>query len=208
MLIVALLVLAFVLGYCYGWRRRWVQAHTGEAAVRRVLLRQFPGPGYHLLNHVTLPSGDGTTEIDHVLVARSGIFVIETKHYSGTLLADPAAPQWTKIIGMATYAFQNPLRQNYKHLKAMQQLLAFVPAAHIHALVVFTGNARFRTARPVGVFDLPGVVRHIQDWRTPVLTEQHMEWCVGRLECQRYRLSRQTDVEHHAYLVRKFGDVP
>lgn len=29
---------------------------------------------YHSLNDVTLPSAEGTTQIDHVLVARFGIF--------------------------------------------------------------------------------------------------------------------------------------
>lgn len=29
--------------------------------------------------------------------------------------------------------------------------------------------------------------------------------CVGRLECSRLALTRQTDVEHVAYLRRKFG---
>lgn len=108
----------FGLGYWWGW----VQEHEGEAAVRRALLRQFPEPGYPLLNHLTLPWGDGTTEMDHVLVARSGIFVIETKHYRGTLLAHPTAPQWTKVVGTAMDQFQDPLRQNSKHLKVITHL--------------------------------------------------------------------------------------
>lgn len=201
-------LVAFALGFGLGRRRRTALEHQGEAAVRRALTRQFPGPAYHLLNHLTLPCQDGTTQIDHVLVARSGIFVIESKHYSGTIVATPAAPTWTKHIGPYTYRFQNPLRQNSKHIKAMQRVLDFVPAAHIHSLVVFTGTAEFQTARPKDVFDVPGVVRHIQQYTEKVLTAKDMHMCVGRLECQRKRLSRQTDVEHHAYLTRKFGDVP
>src|SRR5712691_8962383 len=73
---------------------------------------------------------------------------------------------------------------------------------------VLTGTAAFQTARPQGVFDVPGVVRHIQHFTEQVLTIQDLYLCVGRLECQRKRLSRQTDVEHHAYLQRTFGDVP
>jgi hypothetical protein len=85
--------------------------------------------------------------------------------------------------------------------------LDFVPAKHIHALVVFTGDATFKTERPQGVFDVPGVVQHIRHCTGTVLTEQRLQWCVGRLECLRQRISGHTDVEHHAYLNRKFGDV-
>jgi hypothetical protein len=198
----------FALGYWQGRQRRVAQENQGEALVRRALLRRFPSPAYHLLNHLTLPDGEGTTEIDHGLVARSGIFVLETKHDAGTLLVDPQAPRWIRQYGPAAWSFQNPLRQNYKHWLAVTRLLHGIPQRHIHPLVVFTGRATFHPGRPPGVVDLPGLVRHIQGYRTPVLSVQDLEWCVGRLACQRYRLSRQTDVEHHASLARTCGDVP
>jgi hypothetical protein len=34
---------------------------------------------YTLFKNVTLPTDDGTTQIDHVIVSRYGVFVIETK---------------------------------------------------------------------------------------------------------------------------------
>src|SRR2546421_7557082 len=183
-------LVAFALGFWRGRCRRNALEHQGEAAVRRALTRQFPGSASHLLHHLTLPFGDGTTEIDHVLVAWNGIFVIETKHYSGTIVASSTAPTWTKIIGPYAYRFQHPLRQNYKHVKAIQRVLDFMPAKHMHSLVVFTGTARFRMAQPQGVFDVSGAVRHIQHYTEQVLTVQDLYLCVGRLECQRKRLSR------------------
>ena len=159
-------------------------------------------------HHVTLPWGDGTTAMDHVLIARSGIVVLETTHDAGIRLADPTAPRWTQQCGPATSQFHNPLRQNYKHWQAITRLLYRIPRTHIHPLVVLTGRARFHLGPPPGIVDVAGLVQHIQGYRTSVLSEQHMAWCMGRLECQRYRLSRQTDVEHHASLTRTFGDVP
>ena len=35
---------------------------------------------YTLFKNVTLPTEDGTTQIDHVIVSRYGVFVIETKN--------------------------------------------------------------------------------------------------------------------------------
>ena len=44
---------------------------------------------YTLFKNVTLPTEDGTTQIDHVIVSRYGVFVIETKNMKGWLFGDP-----------------------------------------------------------------------------------------------------------------------
>jgi len=38
------------------------------------------------LNYLTLPVEQGTTQVDHVMLTRFGIFVIETKHYTDWIL--------------------------------------------------------------------------------------------------------------------------
>lgn len=203
--IIALLA-ALAVGFGLGRFRRRALENQGEAAVRRALTQHFTGPSYHLLNNITLPVDGGTTQIDHVLVSKSGIFVIESKHYRGWIFANASSPTWTQVIFTHKYKFQNPLRQNYKHIKAIQQLLDFVPREHIHSLVVFTGDAKFKTERPKGIFDVRGVVQHIRQCTGEILTENRLQFCVGRLECHRKLISGQTDVEHQAYLNRKFGD--
>jgi Nuclease-related domain len=203
--IVALLA-ALAVGFGLGKFRRTALENQGEAAVRRALTRHFTGRSHHLLNNITLPFGDGTTQIDHVLVSKSGIFVIESKHYRGWIYADSSAPVWTQVIFTHKYTFQNPLRQNYKHIKAVQQVLNFVPREHIHSLVAFTGDAKFKTERPKGVFDVAALVQHIRQFTGEVFTENQLQFYVGRLECRRKLISGQTDVEHQAYLNRKFGD--
>ena len=196
------LCIGFLVGRAYRIRRE----NQGEAAVRRLLSDRFPSTDYHLLNNITLPDGDGTTQIDHVLVSRYGIFVLEVKHYTGWLFANPTAASWTQVIYGKHYKFQNPTRQNYKHVKAIQQLLDFVPADDIHSVVVFSGDAIFKTPRLDGVLALTELVGHLQGFSAEVLSVNRMQFCVGRIECLRKAVTRQTDVEHVAYLQRKFGD--
>lgn len=203
--IVALLG-TLVAGFWLGRFRRAVVENQGEAAVRRALTQNFSGTAYHLLNNITLPFEDGTTQIDHILVSKYGIFVIESKHYSGWIFANASWPTWTQIIFKEKNRFQNPLRQNYKHVMVIQQLLDFIPSEHIHSQVAFTGNAVFKTERPAGVFDVDGLVQHIGQFTTEVLTENRLQFCVGRLECLRRAISGQTDVEHQEYLNRKHGN--
>ena len=200
------LLAALGVGFGLGRCRRRALENQGEAAVRRALTKHFTGTSYHLLNTLTLPFDGGTTQIDHALVSKRGIFVIESKHYRGWIFANATSPTWTQVIFQHQYTFQNPLRQNYKHIKAIQQLLGFLPRESMHSLVAFTGDAKFNTERPQGVFAVTGLVQHIKQCTGEILTENRLQFCVGRLECQRTLTSGQTDVEHQAYLTRKFGN--
>jgi Nuclease-related domain. len=62
------LIVAVAIGFGLGRFRRAAVENQGEAAARRALTKNFAGTSYHLLNNITLPSNDGTTQIDHVLV--------------------------------------------------------------------------------------------------------------------------------------------
>lgn len=201
-----LLALGFGCGLLLGRQRVHRLQTQGEAVVSRALTTRFGGADYHLLNSVTLPTEEGSTQIDHLLVSRYGVFVIEAKHYAGWLFADARSASWTQVIYKTKRRFQNPLRQNYKHLKAVQAVLDFLPAEAVMAAVVFTGSAEFRTQRPVGVYSLDGLLRFIAGFDQEVITANRLQFTVGRLECLRLALSKQTDVQHRAHLSRRFGE--
>jgi restriction system protein len=200
------LVVAVALGYLAGRYRVYRLQHEGELAISRTLTAELLPPSYHLLNSVTLQVEDGTTQIDHVLVLRFGVFVIETKHYKGWIFANAKSPVWTQVLFKRKYKFQNPLHQNYKHVKAVQALLDFLPAEQVRSAVVFTGSGEFRTPRPDGVFSALGLVQHLKSFTQEVISENRLQFCVGRLESRRLALTRQTDVEHRASLQQRFGD--
>jgi restriction system protein len=203
---VVALAAAAVVGFLIGRLRVYRLQHEGESLVSKSITTAFPSPRHHLLNSVTLPTEDGTTQIDHVLVSRFGVFVIETKHYGGWIFANANSPVWTQVMFKRTSKFQNPLRQNYKHVKAVQGLLEFIPPQYIRSAVVFTGDGEFRTPRPEGVYSMQGLIEHIEGFKEEVMSENRLQFCVGRLEWQRLALTRQTDVEHRASLQRRFGD--
>lgn len=100
----ALLATAVVLGFLIGRRRRlnawrfFTFLNRGEAQVTRVIFSHFRGPDYHLMNHVTIRTNNGTTQIDHILVSRFGVFVIETKDHKGWIFAGATDKTWTKVL--------------------------------------------------------------------------------------------------------------
>lgn len=187
------------------WRFPTFQNH-GEALVSRILRAHFPPPAYHLLNHVTLGMDAGTTQIDHILVSRFGVFVIETKHYKGWIFADAHRAKWTQVLFGAKFTFQNPLRQNYRHVLAVGRLLDFLPKDAIESLVVFTGTAEFKTDIPQGVTTVDDLVAYVRARDAEVMTPNRLQFCVGRIETARLAISRQTDLEHAEQIALRFGN--
>ncbi len=200
------LVVGFLLGY---WQRRVVHEHNfqndSEALVAGTLRRHFKTQDYHLLNHITLRHRGGTTQVDHILVSRFGVFVIETKDYTGWIFASAEHATWTQVTFNNKFKFQNPIHQNYLHVKAVQELLDFVPTSAIQSAVVFTGDAEFKTDLPTGVFTLPQLIQHFKSCTEEVLSLNRVQFCVGRLETARLNISEKTDVQHVQALRRRYG---
>lgn len=57
----------------------------GESIVNRMCGTQLDPEHYRTLGDIYLPRPDGmgTTQIDHIVISQFGIFVIETKNYTG-----------------------------------------------------------------------------------------------------------------------------
>ncbi len=204
--------IALVVGYALGSARRrftsfrYSAQNDGESRLSRLTQEHFHAPDYHLLNHITLKIDDGTTQIDHIWVSKFGVFVIETKDYQGWIFANANHERWTQVLFKFKYQFQNPIVQNRRHVDAVQKLLDFLPPSDVKSVVVFTGNAEFKTPVPRGVFSLEGYVDYIRDRKDEVMSVNRVQFCVGRLETARLAITRETDIEHVQNLARWHDD--
>ena len=187
------LAVGFALGFALGHYRSAAflrsYQNRGERLVSRVVQENFRPPTYHLMNHVTLALEDGTTQVDHILISRFGVFVMETKDYKGWIFADAKQAKWTQVLFKAKFRFQNPLWQNLRHIRAVQHHLDFLPPGAIKSVVIFTGDAEFRTEVPSGVFSLSGLVDYLREQTIEVMSLNRVHFCVGRLEAARLAIS-------------------
>ena len=102
--------------------------------------------------NVIVPDGRGTTEIDVVLVGNTGVFVIELKNYNAWIFGTEDDEKWTaRYVDGSTHQFQNPLRQNYRHVMALVAKLG-IPRDKFHSLVAFSGDCELKTPMPPNVF--------------------------------------------------------
>ena len=137
------------------------QINNGERFVCRKLKRRYGD--WMLLNDVMLPSGQGTTQIDHILVSPGGVFLIETKDMNGWVFGSPGQKQWTQSFAAGRWSrtagikskqfkFYNPLLQNEGHANALVNL-GIVSLWWLRPIVVFVGDAELKTADKFLPFD-------------------------------------------------------
>lgn len=176
-------------------RTPMVKGWIGEIVLHLCLRLLLDRKRYHLFRNVTLPTMDGSTQIDHIVVSAHGIFVIETKNYGGWIFGKPHDKMWTQKFPRRSSAFQNPLRQNYKHVRTLGDLLALDNEV-MFSLVVFVGSAEFKTAMPENVTKLGGCIGFIRRRSAPLLGEAQVSEAVARIASGRLAPSLATQRAH------------
>jgi len=94
-----------------------------------------------------VPANDLATQVDMLVISVYGIFVVEIKNYSGWIFGDEKSKNWTQVVYSKKNQFQNPLRQNYKHVKAFAEYLD-IETDKIFSAVYFVGDAELKTDMP------------------------------------------------------------
>ncbi|HEX7348610.1 MAG TPA: NERD domain-containing protein [Rhodanobacteraceae bacterium] len=158
-----------------------VKGALGELWVRLAIWRHLAKDEYVPLHDVTLRTPDGTTQIDHIIVSRFGVFVLETKNMRGWIFGAERDARWTQTFGRRHFRFQNPLRQNYKHTIAVAHALD-IDADCVRPVVVFVGSATFKNPMPANVTVGRGFVSYISTFRDPVFDALRVGQMVATLQ--------------------------
>lgn len=181
-----------------------VKGWLGEQWVRLSLHLTLDKTRYVTLHDVTLQTPDGTTQIDHIVVSPYGIFVIETKNMSGWIFGSEKQAEWTQKFPRKSFRFQNPLRQNYKHVKAIEDLLQASPGL-VHSVVVFVGAAKAKTAMPDNVFFDRGMTAYIKTFKEVLFTDEEVYQIFEAIYVHAEPATRETHRRHVAQLQSRKG---
>lgn len=99
-------------------------------------LKSFPGKKYFFFN-LLLPIGSADTEIDVVMIHSSGIYVFESKNYSGIIYGDEHSGNWCQFFNKSKkYSFYNPINQNHTHINALKKIAG--KSFNFYNIVVFS----------------------------------------------------------------------
>lgn len=170
--IMELLILLLFLSVLLGVFKSNIKGYFGEKAVA-IILSALPKQRYILVNDLILQTEYGTTQIDHVVISVYGIFVIETKNYKGWIFGNEYGEQWTKNMYGKKFSFRNPLKQNYAHVKALQEKMN-LPENKFISIVAFSGSCEIKVKTNKHVIYIGQLKRIIQTYNEVVFREDEL----------------------------------
>ena len=120
----------------------------GEYLVYKNLRRHERDGGRFLFNLYIPKFQDSTTEIDVVLITKYGVFVFESKNYSGWIFGRDSDEYWTQTLPVGPNReshkerFFNPIRQNGLHVQHLKKFISdHVP---IWSIIVFSDSCELK----------------------------------------------------------------
>ncbi len=112
-----------------------------EKELKRVGRRGREGK---ILRNIYLPKENGeTSEVDVVYITQKGIFVIESKNYSGWIFGDEKNRNWTMSLPNGRKnSFYNPIAQNRTHIKWMRSFVG--DSVPLFSIIVFSERCELK----------------------------------------------------------------
>ena len=106
-------------------------------------LRRFESSDGRVISNCYLRKDDGgTTEIDCILIVKSGLYVIECKNYSGWIFGSDSDRYWSQTLprwdgDSISNQFYDPVWQNRNHIKCIRRHLPNYRNVPMRNIVVF-----------------------------------------------------------------------
>lgn len=179
----------------------WFKGWVGEKASSLFAHVRLPKDEYTILDNVTLPFKDGTTQVDQIVVSRFGIFVVEIKNMSGLIFATASDRKWTQVLGRKKTSFLNPLKQNHMHMKALEGIGA--NSSWFVSVIAFMGNAKFKNPMPENVCMGGQYLSYIKSFKQPLLSEQEVADVLRLIQTSRKKAGIGTHMAHVAHVKKK-----
>ena len=145
-----------------------IRGFMGEFWVKQEL-KKLPKDKYIILNDIMIKSSKGTHQIDHIIISKYGIFVVEMKNYYGLITGEEHQNKWTQHLGKNKYSFNNPIHQNYGHIKALQELL-YLSENKFVSIICISNQAKLKV-KAKNVIQLDFVNNLIKSYSNEIIAE-------------------------------------
>ena len=98
------------------------------------------GADNKLMTNLYIPREDGsTTEIDLIMLSHTGIYVFESKNYSGWIFGDEKNKNWTQTLeNKQKNRFFNPIWQNKAHITALKSAIGMENDSLYKSYIIFS----------------------------------------------------------------------
>lgn len=157
-----------------------IKGFFGEKSVAFFLSRLDPAK-YKVINNIMLQTGSRTTQIDHIVVSNYGIFVIETKNYKGWIIGNEFDDYWTQVIFKRKEKLHNPIKQNYRHIQALKDVLSEYTYVNYISIVAFTTKADLKVKANTDIVYTVNLPKTIRKYSNETISDSIKEQIYDRL---------------------------
>lgn len=173
----------------------------GEQEIAHILAEGLSYKDYFIFNNLTIPSDfNGSSQIDHLVVSKYGIFVIESKDYKGWIFGTKDQEHWTQSLagGNNKYSFQNPIHQNWSHIRSLEKLMPFIKISDFQNVVVFTDSCEIKTQPIENVLYSKDIIDYIKKFTEVKINNNDLQLVIGKLSytCQTVDISPDQHIEN------------
>lgn len=170
-------------------------------------LEKYPGPK-KILSNIYLNKAEGTTEVDLIMINKYGIYVIESKNYSGTIYGSDKNKRWAQYLQGKKFNFFNPVWQNSAHITALLELFNIPDLAIMNSFIVFSNRSTLKkieiTKSEVKILqrkDLLRTLKKEEETKSVVLSATEINQIY--LQLRRYSLADKQRKQDHINYVRQ-----
>ena len=165
-----IIILISILSYIFNRIYIKVRGFFGEFWIDREL-HKLNLKEYKILKDIMIKIEGKTHQIDHIILSKYGIFVIETKNYFGKIIGNEYKEQWTQYLGKNKYHFHNPIWQNYGHIKTLSEYLE-LPEDKFISIVCFSNQCKIDVSKyKTNVTQLDNLNQVIRQYHTVIINE-------------------------------------
>lgn len=194
------------------------KGRNGEFLIYKCL-KKMEENGAKFLFNVYLPKEDGqTTEIDVLMICSKGIFVFESKNYSGWIFGNESQKNWHQTLrgrrGRSQVEhFYNPIMQNRSHINYLKRVLGNqIP---MHSVIVFSNRCTLKKLQikstNVSIIKLNHVFSVVSDICNRCSVNVLSETSISEIYNKLYpftQVDKATKTQHIANIQSKLSNIP
>lgn len=146
---------------------------------------------HRILTNIYIPKEDNqTTEIDLIFIHATGIYVLESKNYSGWIFGNEKSRYWMQTFKTGKKEkFYNPIWQNNTHIKYLKKLLNDIDGKYYRSLIVFSERCTIKKmesysddVKVIKRYDLARVLNNSINISKAVLSEDEIEGIYNKIK--------------------------
>lgn len=182
------------------------KGQMGEFVVRALLGRNKPKKDRYSIHNLTFHDGTKSVQVDHIVINKYGIHVIETKNYAGRIYGDEYRREWTQVLsyGKVKHKLQNPIHQNYGHIASLKNVLNLEENT-FYSYIVFTGRAKIMNEYKTPVIYPRDIKKQIKNKKDVILNSDEVKTIYNKL-LEMKKTNKITNKEHVASIKSRINE--